>query len=102
MAVFIIGLEEGTFPHSRSIGNVEEIEEERRLAYVALTRAKEHLYLSHVRYRQLYGQDRGMATPSRFLEEIPEKLLTMYIVPQFLREGNFFKKKSRFREEDWE
>src|SRR5699024_2259730 len=54
--VFLIGMEEGIFPHSRSIDNDEELEEERRLAYVGITRAEEKLYLTHADMRTLYGR----------------------------------------------
>ena len=73
-AVFIMGLEEGVFPHLRSIGEPEELEEERRLAYVAITRAQERLYLSHAWSRTLYGGTQ-YNPPSRFLDEIPERLV---------------------------
>jgi DNA helicase-2/ATP-dependent DNA helicase PcrA len=73
-AVFIIGLEDGVFPHLRSIGDPEELEEERRLAYVALTRAQERLYLTHAWSRTLYGGTQ-YNPPSRFLDEIPERLM---------------------------
>jgi DNA helicase II / ATP-dependent DNA helicase PcrA len=73
-AVFIIGLEDGVFPHLRSIGEPDELEEERRLAYVALTRAQERLYLSHAWSRTLYGGTQ-YNPPSRFLDEIPEHLV---------------------------
>jgi DNA helicase-2/ATP-dependent DNA helicase PcrA len=73
-AVFIIGLEDGVFPHLRSIGEPEELEEERRLAYVALTRAQERLYLTHAWSRTLYGGTQ-YNPPSRFLDEIPEHLV---------------------------
>jgi len=72
--VFIMGLEEGVFPHLRSIGEPEEMEEERRLAYVAITRAQERLYLSHAWSRTLYGGTQ-YNPPSRFLDEIPERLV---------------------------
>ena len=74
--VFVVGLEEGLFPHSRSIllGQKEEIEEERRLMYVAMTRAKKKLTLSWARSRLVFG-GRHSSIPSRFLSEIPEKLL---------------------------
>ena len=71
-AVFIIGLEDGVFPHLRSIGEPDELEEERRLAYVALTRAQERLYLTHAWSRTLYGGTQ-YNPPSRFLDEIPER-----------------------------
>jgi DNA helicase-2/ATP-dependent DNA helicase PcrA len=73
-AVLIIGLEDGVFPHLRSIGEPDELEEERRLAYVALTRAQERLYLTHAWSRTLYGGTQ-YNPPSRFLDEIPERLV---------------------------
>lgn len=73
-AVFIMGLEEGVFPHLRSIGEPEEMEEERRLAYVAITRAQERLYLSHAWSRTLFGGTQ-YNPPSRFLDEIPARLV---------------------------
>ncbi|OGZ49194.1 MAG: hypothetical protein A3C84_01700 [Candidatus Ryanbacteria bacterium RIFCSPHIGHO2_02_FULL_48_12] len=72
--VFIIGLEEGIFPHSLSLGDPKGLEEERRLCYVALARAKEHLYLSFARTRSLYGE-KMWNEPSRFLRDIPAHLL---------------------------
>ena len=73
-AVFIMGLEEGVFPHLRSIGEPVEMEEERRLAYVAITRAQERLYLSHAWSRTLFGGTQ-YNPPSRFLDEIPDRLV---------------------------
>ena len=73
-AVFIIGLEDGVFPHLRSLGEPLELEEERRLAYVALTRAQERLYLTHAWSRTLYGGTQ-YNPPSRFLDEIPDRLV---------------------------
>lgn len=72
--VFVVGLEEGLFPHSRSIIDKDQLEEERRLMYVAMTRAKEKLYLSYARQRLFFGQ-RNNGSPSRFLSEIPENLV---------------------------
>jgi DNA helicase II / ATP-dependent DNA helicase PcrA len=73
-AVFISGLEEGLCPHEQSASEAGGLEEERRLMYVAVTRARQRLYLSHAQSRMLHGQVRyGIA--SRFLDEIPEKLL---------------------------
>jgi DNA helicase-2/ATP-dependent DNA helicase PcrA len=69
-AVFVLGLEEGIFPHSRSIEE-NEIEEERRLCYVGMTRAKERLTLTHAMRRSLYGRSEANL-PSRFLDELPE------------------------------
>lgn len=73
-AVFITGLEEGLFPHENSINEQNGLEEERRLMYVAITRAKERLYLSHTQSRMLHGQVR-YNMPSRFLEELPSDSL---------------------------
>ena len=72
--VFIVGLEEGILPHSRSLLAYSEMEEERRLMYVGLTRAKEKIYLLFTRQRTLFGSTQ-MNSPSRFLEDIPEKLI---------------------------
>ena len=73
--VFICGMEEGLFPHSSSLDDQAEMEEERRLFYVGVTRAKERAYLSTTSHRRRYG--RGIGTvPSRFLEEIPQEFLT--------------------------
>ena len=72
-AVFVVGLEENIFPHSRSKNSPEELEEERRLCYVAITRAKKYLYLLCARTRRIYGQTQANA-PSRFLYDIPEHL----------------------------
>ena len=73
-AVFIIGLEEGIFPHSRTLLDSTQLEEERRLAYVGITRAEQRLYLSHAWSRSLHGS-RQYNPPSRFLDEIPAELL---------------------------
>ena len=72
--VFLTGMEEGVFPHSRTLGEKKELEEERRLAYVGLTRARERLYLSRAEYRSAWGAP-NYNPPSRFLEEIPENLI---------------------------
>ncbi|HUR19034.1 MAG TPA: DNA helicase PcrA [Acidimicrobiales bacterium] len=71
--VFLIGMEDGVFPHLRSLGNPDELEEERRLCYVGITRARERLYLTHAWCRTLWGSTQ-YNRPSRFLEEIPEHL----------------------------
>ena len=71
--VFIIGMEENVFPHSRSMGDEEEMEEERRLAYVGITRAEQKLYLTSARYRTLYGRA-SYNNPSRFIAEISEEI----------------------------
>jgi len=72
--VFLVGFENEIFPGTRAMFEEKEMEEERRLCYVALTRAEKKLYLSHATIRFVYGQDR-LSTPSVFLKEIPEKLL---------------------------
>jgi DNA helicase-2/ATP-dependent DNA helicase PcrA len=73
-AVFVVGMEEGVFPHSRALSEPTEMEEERRLAYVGITRARERLHLSHAWSRQLFGTT-NYNPPSRFLEEIPAVLV---------------------------
>lgn len=79
--VFIIGLEEGLFPHSRSMFSEDEIEEERRLCYVGITRAKEKLYLTYAYQRTFFGS-KNYSAPSRFLSEIPQELITVEKVSQ--------------------
>jgi DNA helicase-2/ATP-dependent DNA helicase PcrA len=75
-AVFLVGLEEGLLPHTRSTSSVAELEEERRLFYVGMTRAKQTLLISRAIYRRSYGEERLRAsTPSRFLAEIPPDLI---------------------------
>ena len=76
--VFLVGFENEIFPGARASFDEKEMEEERRLCYVALTRAEKKLYLSHTAIRFVYGQDR-LATPSVFLKEIPEKLLDVEV-----------------------
>ena len=70
--VFLVGFEDGLFPGMRSIGDREEMEEERRLCYVAITRAKQTLTISHARQRMLFGRT-GAAIASRFLKELPDE-----------------------------
>ena len=78
--VFLVGFEEGLFPGQRSIGNSEEMEEERRLCYVAITRAKKSLTISYAHQRLIYGRTTS-SLPSRFLKEIPEDCI--------IRKGGF-------------
>jgi DNA helicase-2/ATP-dependent DNA helicase PcrA len=85
--VFMSGLEEGLFPHEQSVTERDGLEEERRLAYVAITRARNRLYLSHAQTRMLHGQTR-YNIPSRFLEEIPQNLLK-WLTPRFSRQKAF-------------
>jgi DNA helicase-2/ATP-dependent DNA helicase PcrA len=72
--VFLTGMEDGIFPHSRTFDDKDEIEEERRLAYVGLTRARERLYISRAEYRSTWGAP-NYNPPSRFLDEIPEDVI---------------------------
>ena len=74
-AVFITGMEDGVFPHFRSLGNSTELEEERRLCYVGITRAEQRLFLTRAWNRNLWGQSQYNG-PSRFLGEIPSHLTT--------------------------
>jgi len=74
--VFLAGLEEGLFPHSRTLNSPDELEEERRLCYVGMTRAMNSLILTRAHYRRRYGNDAPeMSIPSRFLEEVPSQLI---------------------------
>ena len=72
--VFLTGMEDGTFPHNRTLGDPDELQEERRLAYVGITRARERLYLTRAQMRAMWGQSQFMPG-SRFLDEIPEGVL---------------------------
>ncbi len=72
--LFLCGMEDGLFPHQRSLNDADGLEEERRLCYVGLTRAREQLYLSYAEQRRLHGTD-NYSTPSRFLREIPAELI---------------------------
>ncbi|MBM7839016.1 DNA helicase-2/ATP-dependent DNA helicase PcrA [Alkalihalobacillus xiaoxiensis] len=78
--VFLIGMEEGVFPHSRSLFEQTEMEEERRLAYVGITRAEKQLYLTNAKVRMLYGRTNSNPS-SRFIAEIPEALLDTDAMP---------------------
>jgi len=72
--VFIVGLEDGLFPHSRSLSDASDIEEERRLCYVAMTRAEKYLYVTHAVKRRVYGEELA-SEPSQFLNEMPLGLI---------------------------
>jgi DNA helicase II / ATP-dependent DNA helicase PcrA len=79
-SVFLVGMEEGLFPHSRSMNSDEEIEEERRLCYVGMTRAEKKLFLTRARYRRFLGNESLSATEvSRFVEEIPAQLTDLHL-----------------------
>jgi len=82
--VFIVGMEEGLFPHSRTLMDKEELEEERRLCYVGITRAKDHLHLSYATKRMFFGT-RTQNTVSRFIGEIPEAMIDHQRSPSFDR-----------------
>jgi DNA helicase II / ATP-dependent DNA helicase PcrA len=72
--IFLVGLEDGLFPHSRSLSDSSDIEEERRLAYVAMTRAEKYLYITHAVKRRVYGEELA-SEPSQFLNEMPIELI---------------------------
>ena len=86
-AVFITGLEEGLFPHENSLNEEKGLEEERRLMYVAITRARDRLYISHTQSRMLHGQVR-YNLPSRFLGELPPESVKVLVTKQ--RESSWF------------
>jgi len=90
--VFLAGLEESIFPHSRSLNDNSEMEEERRLMYVGVTRAKQKLYITYAKRRQMWG-DTKYNTPSRFLAEIPDKLTERNVSEDasYSRSGGTFK-----------
>ena len=92
--VFIVGVEEGLFPHSRALVDPQELEEERRLAYVGITRARERLFLTHAWSRQQFGSTQ-YNPPSRFLDEIPDTLVQ--------HEGNVKNRSTArlTRDDDW-
>ena len=79
--VYVVGMEAGLFPGNRAMGEQEEMEEERRLCYVAMTRAKENLVMTNARQRMLYGRTTP-CMPSRFLQEIPEENMQWLGKPQ--------------------
>lgn len=87
--VFLIGMEENIFPHSRSMMDEEEMEEERRLAYVGITRAEEELFITHANMRTLYGRT-NFNPISRFITEIPEELLSGFEQAKRSMYGSFY------------
>ncbi len=93
-AVFMIGMEERLFPHGRSLDDLDGMEEERRLCYVGMTRARERLYLLNARRRYLFGQEQ-CNLPSRFLKDIPEELLEQD-GPQLTSPGRSFPDSNRY------
>ena len=101
-AVFLPGLEENLFPHARAAQASEDLEEERRLLYVAMTRARKRLFLSHAGFRRLRGELLPNP-PSRFLEEVPKELLREVLGPGlgFLGRGPWAAREEKDREERW-
>jgi DNA helicase-2/ATP-dependent DNA helicase PcrA len=97
--VFIIGMDEGSLPHSRSVDKPEQLEEERRLAYVGFTRAMRRLYLIRA-YRRSYFGETQVTEPSRFLEDIPEHLLSNQGIASSRTSGN--QRSSVFRRSSWD
>ncbi len=89
--VFLVGMEEGLFPSYKSIGETDELEEERRLCYVGMTRAKEYLFLTCAKYRTIFGNT-SYSTNSRFIDEIPKEFL----------DGEVKKKEKKSFEEDYD
>ena len=100
--VFLAGLEEGMFPHQRTLDNEDEIEEERRLCYVGITRAEKHLFLTSAKMRMIFGHT-VMYQPSRFLREIPRPLLTVKEKPvvQMVYNESRDRKRENQREATW-
>ncbi len=90
--VFLVGFEDGLFPGIRAIGDMEEMEEERRLCYVAITRAKKNLTICHAKQRMLYGRTTA-SLPSRFLKEIPEDIV--------LKKGGYYTPASSVSTQDY-
>ena len=87
--VFITGMEEGLFPHKMSMDDLAGLEEERRLCYVGITRARQKLYLTHAESRRLHGEEQ-LTRPSRFLREIPDELLEEIRMKGEVRRGRDF------------
>jgi DNA helicase II / ATP-dependent DNA helicase PcrA len=99
--VFIVGLDDGTLPHSRSFDEPEEMMEERRLLYVGITRAKDYLYLTHPQNRSTYGYAEPTIA-SRFLTDIPEDLLNVKGTVRLGRSGQRFGRERASRTDLWE
>jgi len=95
--VFLVGMEEGIFPHANALIERDGIEEERRLCYVGITRARKELYLTNAKRRMLYGRD-SSNPPSRFIEEIDNDLLEM--TNNSIKEEKVIKKENMYNEED--
>lgn len=91
--VYLVGMEEGLFPHQRSSEDLIQLEEERRLCYVGITRAQKNLTLTHAQHRRLHGTD-YYPQPSRFIDEIPSELLNDIRLGGSVTESLFSKKES--------
>ncbi len=102
--VFLVGMEEGIFPHINSMMDNAELEEERRLCYVAITRAKEKLYIVNARSRMLFGQSQ-VNLPSRFVREIDKNLMDIPIEKdiskEFVKEDKFYEEEVDYQENDY-
>ena len=98
-SIFLVGMEEGLFPHQRSSGDLKQLEEERRLCYVGITRARKLLTLTYTQYRRLHGSD-YYPQPSRFIDEIPAELLSEIRMGGNVTESLFRKKVTRTGSKD--
>ena len=98
-SIFLVGMEEGLFPHQRSSGDLKQLEEERRLCYVGITRARKLLTLTYTQYRRLHGSD-YYPQPSRFIDEIPAELLSEIRMGGKVTESLFRKKVTRTGSKD--
>jgi len=98
-SIFLVGMEEGLFPHQRSSDDLRQLEEERRLCYVGITRAKKKLTLTYTEYRRLHGSD-YYPQPSRFIGEIPSELLNEVRLGGSVTESLFRKKNTKSTNED--
>ncbi|HEX4206686.1 MAG TPA: UvrD-helicase domain-containing protein [Ktedonobacteraceae bacterium] len=99
--VFIVGMDEGSLPHSRSVSKPEELEEERRLAYVGFTRAMKRLYLVRATYRSVFGETQ-ITEPSRFIDEIPNELMTRKGIGAGDTQRGAARTKATRRQSSWE
>ncbi len=98
--VFVAGLEEGIFPHQRTFNSPSELEEERRLMYVGVTRAEEKLYLTSAKRRQMWGEFKYY-NPSRFLEEIPQNLLESSVSQNYETQATFTSAVNKIKGKDY-
>ena len=98
-SIFLVGMEEGLFPHQRSSDDLRQLEEERRLCYVGITRAKKTLTLTYTEHRRLHGSD-YYPQPSRFISEIPAELLSEIRLGGSVTESLFRKKNTKSISED--